>query len=244
MKRSGKRRSSSMASCLAAHEARHRARCRASRCSSRAPSARWPSVFGPARVLERREQRSASRRATPSSASSTRQSSKAEFMPWPWNGTIACAASPSSSTLAADVPGRRVHGAELPLGWVANCAREVAASAAARRGTRAPKNSLHRVAAVERREARRTGARQEQRRGEAAVGVGQRDQHEAAARPDVQRVAARARAGPPARRDGRAPCSRGRATPRGRCTQARAARLVRTAEPAPSVAIVGASAIS
>ena len=32
-------------------------------------------------------------------------------------------------------------------------------------------------------------AREEQGGGEAAVGVGQRDQHEAAARPDVQRVA-------------------------------------------------------
>jgi len=41
----------------------------------------------------------------------------------------------------------------------------------------------------ERGEADCAAARQEQRRGKAAVGVGQRDQHEAAARPDVQRVA-------------------------------------------------------
>ena len=72
-----------------------------------------------------------------------------------------------------------------------------------------------RRARADAREARLAAMRQEQRGRERAVGIRQADQHEAAARPDVQRVRHRARTrrrGPRAS----APCSRGRAALRAR----------------------------
>ena len=73
-----------------------RRRGRASRCSSPAPSAGSPRHWACARPRRRRRRRPDRRRAPACSASAT-QSSNAQFMPWPWNGTIACAASPIST---------------------------------------------------------------------------------------------------------------------------------------------------
>jgi hypothetical protein len=106
-------------------------------------------------------------------------------MPWPWKGTMACAASPSRSTLPPMCQGARCTVPSWPCGWAANsCSR------ASGRGV--GKFALGRIRprrpGLLERETVGAGAGQEQGRGETAVGVGQGDQHEAAARPDVERV--------------------------------------------------------
>ena len=100
---------------------------------------------------------------------------------------MACAASPSSSTLPPTC-----HGAVCTVpSWPCGCCEELRQQI---------RNERHRIRKLAREEiaaphpasaAPRSCARrlrQEQRRGEAAIGVRQRDEHEAAARPHVQRV--------------------------------------------------------
>ena len=65
------------------------------------------SAFAAPRTRENTSARGAPSASRPSS---TTQSSKPQFMPCPKKGTIACAASPSSSAVSADVPGRTLHG--------------------------------------------------------------------------------------------------------------------------------------
>ena len=176
-----------------------RARCRASRRSSPAPSARSPrhSAGGVARSAANTVDQSS--RPCSSSASAT-QSSKAQFMPWPWNGTIACAASPSSSTRPPTCQRSQCTVPSRPCGLAANCAAR-SRHQRQRVGEVAREERAHRRGVAQRREAGRARARQEQRDGEGAVGVRQRDQHEAAARPDVQRVRLEREAAVRARRD-------------------------------------------
>jgi len=90
--------------------------------------------------------------------------------------------------LSAHVPGCGVHGAELALRMGRKLRRQIRQQWQ-HIGEFAAEELVQGSDAVERCEALRTAARQEQRRGETAVAVRQRDQHEAAARPDVQRVA-------------------------------------------------------
>src|SRR5882757_9213672 len=118
-------------------------------------------------------------------ASNSRQSSRQQFIPWPWNGTIACAASPMSAAapcachfVAYTVPsnpigldfGDAIRHQPIDVGEVCT------------------KKSFDRCRRHEGLETHRTALRQEQRRGKAAVRIGQRNQHEISARPDVQRV--------------------------------------------------------
>ena len=89
----------------------------------------------------------------------------------------------------AVMPLRTVDSAQQSLRDAPRTARPGPESAAERRGTRAAKKS--RALRAERASCSKLfGPRawQEQRRREAAVGIGQRDQHESAARPDVQCV--------------------------------------------------------
>ena len=109
---------------------------------------------------------------------------------------MACAASPSSSTLpAARARARRARCRAGPAGELAkSCAADRGMQRQRRRETRARRTRPRPRCCRERQSSAVPRARQEQRRGEAAVGVRQRDQHEAAARPDVQRVALERRA--------------------------------------------------
>ena len=94
---------------------------------------------------------------------------------------------PEQQHLAVDVPRHGVHRAELTL----RVGRELRGEIRQQRqgiGELAGEELLHRLWRGERREAQRPLAREEQRRREAAVGIRQRDQHEAPPRPDVQRV--------------------------------------------------------
>ena len=131
-------------------------------------------------------------------------------MPWPWNGTIACAASPSSTARSSrcqrsrySVPACRSGCAQVALEIRDQRQRvgEVALEQCARVGAGAHGG-----------EARVAFVGQEQRDGEGALGVGQRDAHVAAARPDVQRVGLDAEAAVGAPAGSPVPCSRGRAT--------------------------------
>ena len=120
--------------------------------------------------------------------------------------------------------GRRAPCRAVPADAAANSAGRSGMQRAARRETRGEERAAPLQASASASKLRAPVARQEQRRGEAAVGVRQRDQHEAAARPDVQRVRARARAGRRARRECAAPCSRDRAGPRVTLHRSRRAR--------------------
>src|SRR5262249_26291744 len=90
--------------------------------------------------------------------------------------------------LAAEVPGRGVHRAELSLRVGRKLCGEIRQQRN-RVGKLPCEERLHRLRAVERREAPWSVTREEQRRRETAVGVRQCNQHEAAAWPDVQRLA-------------------------------------------------------
>ncbi len=166
-----------------------RAPYRASRRSSRAPSAAMASVLGAAHRARSARRPPATAACGQQSSASTAQSSKPQFMPWPWKGTMACAASPEQQHAPGHCQGTAVHGAELALRMLRRTRRPGPACAPPRRGIRARRSACTAAGARQRREAHRARARQEQRRREAAIGVGQRDQHEAAARPDVQRLA-------------------------------------------------------
>ena len=62
-------------------------------------------------------------------ASSSRQSSNAQFMPWPWNGVIACAASPiSSSRSSTDQRSQRTV-PMMPVGCCRNSSVSAGSSA-------------------------------------------------------------------------------------------------------------------
>jgi hypothetical protein len=93
-------------------------------------------------------------------------------------------------------------------------------------------------------EACRPSARQKQRSREAAADVGQGDQHEAAAWPDVQGLQGRAHAAPSLGRDGELLV----VVVEGLFAHADGVRrrrdFTRTAEPAPSAAIAGVSGFS
>ena len=76
--------------------------------------ARWPRCWDVATPRSARTLAATAarcRRAPPS----TTQSSNAAFIPWPWKGTIACAASPIRSTRPSTRQGRLCTGAELSL---------------------------------------------------------------------------------------------------------------------------------
>ncbi|CAM5294669.1 hypothetical protein RLIN73S_05125 [Rhodanobacter lindaniclasticus] len=123
-----------------------------------------------------------------SRSASTTVSSKPQFMPWPWNGTIACAASPISRARPS-----RCQRIEVERGQRADRVA-VVVRAEVRQQRQAARE-------LRTEECRRRGGigqggetgcgalrGQEQGDGKAALGVRQRDAHVAAARPDVQRV--------------------------------------------------------
>jgi len=87
----------------------------------------------------------------------------------------------------AHVPRRCVYGAEASLRMIAKFHRKVW-DERDHVGEFRGEEPIHVRLAAERVEADWPGARQEQGDGEAAVGVGQGDQHESSARPHVQRV--------------------------------------------------------
>ncbi len=154
-------------------------------------------------------------------------------MPWPWKGTIACAASPSNTVRSSRCQRVRCRVPSMPTGLRDQSSSKSGISASASPNSRLEQRP--RGAGVGQGvEARRAVQRQEQRDREGVLGVRQRDAHVAAARPDVQRVAARAGSRHRRPAESPVPCSRGRAARSARPARSAPASAWRTAEPAPS----------